>query len=176
MNLTQGALCIRNATVTDAQQLVTWWNDGTVMSHAGFPKGLCTTVEREAGRIAAQTDETGRRHVVEYEGQPIGEMSYHNAGDGIAEIGIKICDFSMQNRGLGKVLLTMFIEGLFTQLGYRQIRLDTNLQNTRAQHVYEQLGFTRVRVNKDSWTDQLGRLQSSVDYTLVPEDLVRYTL
>ena len=46
--------------------------------------------------------------------------------------------------------------------------LDTNLNNLRAQHVYECLGFQKMRVNYDSWTDQLGQLQSSVAYELIP--------
>lgn len=86
-----------------------------------------------------------------------------------AEIGIKICDPASQNRGIGKRLLCMLISELF-RMGYEKIILDTNLKNTRAQHVYERLGFRRLRVNVDSWRDQLGRLQSSVDYELRPSD------
>ena len=41
--------------------------------------------------------------------------------------------------------------------------LDTDLENERAQHVYEQLGFKKVRVNIDSWVNQLGEKRSSVD-------------
>lgn len=52
--------------------------------------------------------------------------------------------------------------------------LDTNLTNTRAQHVYESLGFHKVRTNIDSWKDQLGRLQSSVNYELIEIDFVSY--
>lgn len=33
-------LTIRQADVADAKQLTAWWNDGTVMAHAGFPYGL----------------------------------------------------------------------------------------------------------------------------------------
>lgn len=49
---------------------------------------------------------------------------------------------------------------------YWKIVLDTDLNNLRAQHVYELLGFDRVRVNEDAWTDQLGNKRSSVDYEL----------
>ena len=48
------------------------------------------------------------------------------------------------------------------------------LTNTRAQHVYELLGFRKIRTNIDSWKDQFGRLQSSVDYALVEQDFVSY--
>ena len=50
--------------------------------------------------------------------------------------------------------------------------LDTNLNNKRAQHVYDLLGFNRVKTNIDSWTDQLGVLQSSVEYELVEDDFI----
>ena len=39
-------LTIRDAVAADAEQLTAWWNDGAVMAHAGFPKGLGTTEEK----------------------------------------------------------------------------------------------------------------------------------
>lgn len=163
-------LTIRNAVAVDCEQLARWWNDGRVMAHAGFPNGLGTTPERIARELEEDDDVTHRRLVIEYEGRAIGEMSYRRKDGGAAEIGVKICDFSMQERGLGKILLSMLIVRLF-EMGFERIVLDTNLHNTRAQHVYEQLGFRKVRVNRDSWVDQLGQSQSSVDYELRPGQL-----
>lgn len=174
MHLTHGEIVIRTALPEDAAQLCIWWNDGSVMEHAGFPNGLGTTIEKEARVLAAQRDEISRRHMIEYAGRPIGEMNYRNQGGGIAEIGIKICERDMQDKGLGKVILSMFIGGLFHELGYKTIILDTNTNNLRAQHVYERLGFKKVRVNIDSWTDQLGRKQSSVDYELTPDGFISF--
>ena len=74
---------------------------------------------------------------------------------------------------MGRVVLSMLISWLFDQ-GYSKIVLDTNLTNKRAQHVYESLGFRKLRTNIDSWTDQLGQLQSSVDYELIEHDFVDY--
>ena len=93
--------------------------------------------------------------------------------DGIAEIGIKICETDCQNRGVGRKVLSMLIGWLFRN-DYSKIVLDTNLTNIRAEHVYESLGFRKVRTNIDSWKDQLGRLQSSVDYELIEKDYVSY--
>ena len=108
-----------------------------------------------------------------------GPLSLHSSDEEILavkkladDIGIKICDPSCRDRGLGKRLLRMFIGELLGPMGYRRIVLDTNLNNRRAQHVYEQLGFRRLGVRKDAWRDQLGVLQSAVDYELRPEDFI----
>lgn len=45
-----------------------------------------------------------------------------------AEIGIKICDFSKQNKGYGKILLNMLILSLFNDMGYNKIIFDTNVK------------------------------------------------
>ena len=94
-------------------------------------------------------------------------------GEGIAEIGIKICETDCQNRGLGRVILSMLISWLFEQ-GFEKIVLDTSLTNKRAQHVYESLGFRKLRINYDSWTDQLGNKQSSVDYELTEGNFIDF--
>lgn len=160
-------LTIRQAEVADAKQLTAWWNDGAVMAHAGFPGGLGTTEEEVIEGLG------NARMVIEESDRLIGECNYRNVADGIAEIGIKICETDCQNRGVGRKVLSMLIGWLFKN-GYSKIVLDTNLTNTRAQHVYESLGFRKVRTNIDSWKDQLGRLQSSIDYELVETDFNSY--
>jgi len=166
-------LVIRNAEAADSEQLALWWNDGLVMAHAGFPHGLGTSPEKIARELDGDCDSEHRRLIIECGKVPIGEMSYRRKGGGKAEIGIKICDISMQEKGFGKILLSMLIAELF-RMGFEKIVLDTNLNNTRAQHVYERIGFRKVRVNYDSWTDQLGQSQSSVDYELIPGEFVSF--
>ncbi len=169
MHIRYHDIIIRSAEARDCAQLAKWWNDGSVMAHAGFPLGLGTSAEKIAADIASDSDETRRRLVIEYKGRLIGETNYRNRGGGTAEIGIKICEPDHQEKGLGRVILSLLIRELFDR-GYEKIVLDTNLKNTRAQHVYGLLGFRKLRVNKDSWQDQLGAWQSSVDFELVPED------
>lgn len=174
MHITYKNLTIRNAGSADAEQLCAWWNDGKVMAHAGFPNGVGCTPEEIRKSLASDTDETHRRHIIELDGKPIGEMNYRNLqppAAGTAEIGIKICDQSAQNQGYGTQLLAVFIDALFNRYGYDKIILDTNLKNERAQHVYEtKLGFRRLGVEKDAWRDQLDELQSSVNYELSKVD------
>lgn len=165
--ITYNDLVIRQAGIADAKQLATWWNDGAVMAHAGFPNGLGVTEEKV---IAGLGDGL---LVIEENGRLIGECNYRTVAEGTTEIGIKICETDCQNRGIGRIVLSMLIRWLFDN-GNTKIVLDTNLRNLRAQHVYESLGFRKLRANMDSWTDQLGQKQSSIDYELVETDFVDF--
>ena len=173
MRIEYGNLTIRNAGAQDAAQLAAWWNDGKVMAHAGFPNGLGITPEEIMQKLAGDDDNMHRRLILECGGRAIGEMNYRNQMDRSAEIGIKICDFSMQEKGLGRQYLSMLIGALF-DMGYERICLDTNLKNIRAQHVYEKLGFEKIRVRENSWQDQLGAWQSAVDYALTQKNFVNF--
>ena len=167
MKLQFGNLIVRSAQLSDTQQLAEWWNDGAVMAHAGFPNGLGTTPEK----IASQLREN--LLVIQEDNRLIGECNYKKINENIAEIGIKICETDCQNRGVGRKVLSLLIKWLF-QNGCVKIVLDTNLSNRRAQHVYESLGFRKLRVNFNSWKDQLGNFQSSVDYELLEKDFINY--
>lgn len=168
-------LTIRNATTADAPLLERWWNDGALMAHAGFPNGTGEKAADIAAKIAGDDDALHRRLILEVSGTPIGEMNYRNLKDGSAEIGIKICEINRQEQGYGRKFLSMLIAALF-QMGYERIVLDTNLQNLRAQHVYESLGFVRGAVHERAFQDQLGQWQTSVDYRLSPEDFISFAL
>jgi RimJ/RimL family protein N-acetyltransferase len=148
MELQQENLLLRYATINDADILCNWWNDGKVMAHAGFPAGLNTTEDKIKKQISEETDETTRRWIIEIDGEPAGEMNYRNKGNNIAEIGIKICDFSKQEKGYGTKLLKMFINYLFEKLLYEKIILDTKIENKRAQHVYKKIGFQKIGMDE----------------------------
>lgn len=165
MNLTDNTLTIRNATAEDAPILCAWWNDGQVMAHAGFPHGLGIS-EQKIIALLAQDNDQNRRLILEFDQVPVGEMNYRTVAESVAEIGIKICVASKQNRGLGPRYLRLLLDHLFAVMGYQKVILDTNLKNKRAQHVYEKLGFRQIRTNMDAWQDQDGVWQSSVDYEM----------
>lgn len=164
----QGEVALRYAILEDAKLLCRWWNDGRVMAHAGFPNGLNTTQEAIQEQIAGENRER-RRVILEIGPVMAGEMSYRILGTS-AEIGIKICESSYQGQGYGTTALRLLIEYLFTNEEINKIILDTNLKNTRAQHVYEKIGFKKKELHMDAWRDQLGQLQSSVDYELEREN------
>ena len=169
MHLTYKNLTIREASVEDAGQLARWWNDGAVMAYVGLPKGTGETAEEIAERLKRNNEGSQRLLILEADGAPVGEAHYCSEKEGEAEIGIKICEASLQDGGLGKRFLSMLIASLFEELGYGKIVLSVDEKNTRACHVYERLGFRRARVLKDSWKNQLGEWRSSAEYELKPE-------
>ena len=169
MKLSSGNLCIRNAMLEDAKILCKWWNNGEIMAHAGYPNGIGIT-EEKITKLIEEDNDLNRRLIIEYENVAIGEMNYRTPEEKTAEIGIKICDLSQQSKGFGKKYLKMLIKHIFVNMEYNKIILDTNLKNERAQHVYENLGFRKVRTNIDAWKNQLGKLQSSIDYEMTREE------
>lgn len=168
MYLTYKQITIRNTVAEDAPQLAAWWNDGSVMAHAGFPRGLGITIEKIVTDIASDSDDTRRRLMLLADRTPIGEMCYRCVDPQTADIGIKICEADRQEQGIGRIALSMLIRHLF-QMGCTKIILDTNPNNSRARHVYEKLGFRMIRINENSWKNQLGEWESSVDYELTKE-------
>ena len=168
MDLEHNGLRIRNAVPEDAPILTLWWNDGAVMAHAGFPRGLGTTAEKVADQIRRDTDRD-RRLLLLWRERPIGEMCYRLRDGGEAEIGVKICEADCRERGLGRRALSMLIGALFA-MGCEQIVLDTMEEIARARHVYELLGFRFQGLLRDCWRDQEGRLRTAAAYSLRPED------
>ena len=182
MYLKNGNLVIRSAEIKDAVQLNTWWNDGAVMAHAGFPNGLGEALEDNIAGIKKNEKYLSQRCIIEIDSVLAGEMSYYLLEGNTAEIGIKICETAYQNQGYGSKLIWMLITYLFEdevlkeKFPVHRIILDTNLKNERAQHVYEKLGFIKLRVNYGAWKDQLGVLQDSVDYEMTKEQFEQLKL
>jgi RimJ/RimL family protein N-acetyltransferase len=175
MKITKDQITIRSAEQNDTFLLTKWWNDGNVMAHAGFPLGLMITEEKTMALIEENKHKLSQRCIIEIDSISIGELNYR-LFDSHAEIGIKICETSYQNQGYGTKILKLLISFLFNDQKINQtseikkIILDTNLENIRAQNTYLKLGFKKVRTNINAWKDQLGNLQSSVDFELLKED------
>lgn len=170
MYLHQNELTIRDALPADTPLLCRWWNDGKVMEHAGFPQGLGTSIEKITQQLLEPNNRT-HLLIIESEGLPIGEMNWRREESDHAEIGIKICESNRQEKGFGSRLIAMLCRDLFANRGIARITLDTMLENQRAQHVYEKLGFVKTGVRENCWRDQTGKLRTAVDYQLLPQQL-----
>lgn len=170
MYLVNEDLIIREAVINDAKCLCKWWSDGAVMEHAGFPNGINTNLNELIKKLKNQNDKS-KRLIIEINSKPVGEMIYYITNE-TAEIGIKICNFNYQEKGYGSKSLKLLISYLFNNMNIKRIILDTNLNNKRAQHVYEKLGFKKVEIKMNSWKNQLGELQSSIDYELLKNEFI----
>ena len=93
-------------------------------------------------------------------------MNYRAVENDIFEIGIKICEIKEQGKGYGERAIILLIEYISNDLLGKIIVLDTNLNNKGSQKFYKRLGFKEIGIRIDCWTDQLGVLQSTVDYEL----------
>jgi len=174
MKLVYKNLVIRDALPADSEQLCSWWCDGKIMAQFGLPNGAgCTP---EGIRESFGGNANPKLQIIELDGKPIGEMSYRNFCypdgvieldgkpidetdyrnmNGAAEPGIKICDFSVRDKGHGTTLLTIYIDALFRYYGYERIIIDTDMKNERARHVYEKkLGFRFLGTQKNSSLDE----------------------
>ena len=171
MELVYKNLVIRKAVGNDAEQLCVWWNDGRIMAQMGLPNGV--GCKPEDVRKSLDENKDKYRHIIELDGKPIGEMNNRdmNGEKGTAEPGIKICDFSEQNKGYGTILLTIFIDALFRYYNYEKVILDTGIKNERAQYVYEKkLGFRHIMTEKNDDPDELGIYEHIVYFEMNKAD------
>lgn len=174
IDITDNKLRIRNAVVDDIFALIKWWETPSVMEHAGFPNGIKTDYNllREKTIVRNLTKKTARL-IIEFDGNLIGEMSFSEVMPFVYQIGIKICENSYQNKGIGTTALKLLIDCIFKEYGARKIILDTMFENVRAQKVYEKIGFVKVKINEDVWQDQLGNRRTSIDYELVRDNFIK---
>lgn len=174
MSKREGSLSICPVRPGDAPRLNAWWNDGAVMTHAGFPEGLGQSLAETRAHIRDIINAPDRGlWMMLYDGAAIGESSFRVLAGGIVECGWKICEADYQNRGIGTAAIRLTLMHYFTDPGFRALHpvtaavWDTNLNNLRAQKVYEQkIGAKRLGVRENSWKDQRGAWQSAVDYRL----------
>ena len=137
------------------------------MEHAGFPLGVNITADGVQQSINKNC-ETRQLLIIELAGIPFGEMNFKIDGDK-ADFGIKICVKTMQNKGIGQVLLNALFEYLFG-LGIAKITCDTNPNNTRARHFYEhKMGMKLVKIKENCWVNQIGEPQGAVLFEITRE-------
>ncbi len=176
MRIENENIVIRSARQEDAAQLNRWWNDGRVMAHAGFPRGLGQSIEETRESLRQWEGKLDQVCIIEIDGKAVGELSYRLKGDGAAYPGWKLCDSDYQNQGYGPKIIKMLFHFLFTDERIKtespvdRIVWDTMLENKRAQHVYEEkLKAKRTGIKKDLWRDQAGKWRSAVFYEMSRE-------
>lgn len=172
-------IVIRNASISDAPILNSWWNDGKVMEHAGFPYGLGESLQQTIENIVSAQGKQRKLCIIEIDGVPVGEISY-SIKNNTAYPGFKICNGAYQNRGYGTKIILMLFEFLFndrelnTPEPIEKIKWDTMLSNTRAIHVYEhKIGAKKSGIEYKAWKDQLGEFRDAVYFEISRDEFLR---
>ena len=174
----EGRITIRALEVTDAIMFTKWWNNGALMKDVGFKKGMGVSVSEMEEAFAAEIKDTNpyrnkRRYVVEdrESHKPIGELTYGNLDMNRKScgIGIKICDISLQGKGLGQETLIAFMRYLCEKFQLDIIEIDTLKDNERAYKLYKKLGFQEVKTMENFWTDPEGESHDLVFMELKKE-------
>ncbi|MGL4338557.1 MAG: GNAT family N-acetyltransferase [Turicibacter sp.] len=175
-------LIIREVMESDALQLVTWWGNGEIMCHVGFPDGIKSNVDQLRQDIVAQMhDKNKNRHSRRYlilkkdSNTAIGELSYHDLDlkNHQCSFGIKICELNEQGQGYGEEALRGFLTFLFTEFLLHRIELDTLLENKRAQALYQKVGFKVIGVKRDMWLDPSGTYRSAVLMDMLRDEFLQ---
>ncbi len=177
MRIEKDNIVIRSANIDDAIQLNKWWNDGKIMAHAGFPKGLGQSLEDTIIQIRKYEGKLSQVCIIEIDGKNIGELNYRIKDDGSVYPGWKICDLDYQNQGYGTEIIKILFKFLFSdeninsKFSVDRITWDTMLENKRAQYIYEKkIHARKIGIKENAWKDQLGNLRSSVEYEITRED------
>lgn len=105
-------IIIRSADIKDAEVLNSWWNDGEIMEHAGFPNGLGESLETTRANLE-KTNPFYYLCIIEIDNKKVGECSF-GLKDNTAYPGWKICEKTYQNKGYGPKIINILIEYLFT--------------------------------------------------------------
>ncbi|NLY19702.1 MAG: GNAT family N-acetyltransferase [Tissierellia bacterium] len=179
MRVEKDNIVIRSAVEDDAMYLNRWWNDGDVMEHAGFPKGLNLSLEETIKNIKSWENKLDELCIIEIDGIPIGELNFKIKGD-TAYPGWKICEKEYQNIGYGPKVINLLLNFIFSDVDINsleticEISWDTMAENTRAQYVYEEkIGARKTDLKRNHWKDQLGNWRDTIYYAINREEFYR---
>ena len=109
MRIEKDNIVIRSANLKDAEILNHWWNDGSVMEHAGFPNGLGQRMEETKECVKRNEGLISQLCIIEIDGKPVGELDYSITGNDTAYSGWKICEKEYQNKGYGTVIINVSV-------------------------------------------------------------------
>lgn len=169
LNLKQ--LEIKEANETDTQTLISWWANGDLMRHVGFPNGIQTNIKQLRTELIKQSlatnTEPKRRFIIfkKDNHKAIGELAFNHL-----DLHNKSCEIDEQGKGYGEEALRGFITYLFKTYKLHRIYLDTLLENKRAQQLYQKIGFKTIGIARDVWLDPQGNYRSAVLMDLLESD------
>jgi RimJ/RimL family protein N-acetyltransferase len=154
-------LVLRPIEEEDLPHLLTWWNNGQIMSSVGFPNGLNLTMEEMKGYWAEwEQDDSGFRKIVCLaDGTKIGETNFHDYKPERKEIqiGLKICRPDLWGKGLGTEALQAMTDYAFLNLGVKRVLVNPARTNKAVIRVNEKCGYRIIASNEVALLMELTR-------------------
>jgi RimJ/RimL family protein N-acetyltransferase len=87
--------------------LASWWNDGNIMSYFGYPLGMNVTEDDVISELDNDQQKLYHRLMICADNTYVGETYYQHLDNETAKIGIRICNHTLQNKGMGRIILSI---------------------------------------------------------------------
>ena len=148
----------------DMQAMATWLSDQRVLQwFHGRDKPYDVPAVRGHYSSSTLADEGVHGCIIEFDGRPVGYIQFFEVSRYAAEYGFSVdddlsdvwaCDMFVGDvdrwgQGIGTASLSVVLDHLFVQRMARRVLIDPRVVNERAVHMYEKVGFRRVRVLPD---------------------------
>lgn len=156
--ISTGDISIRPMKASDFDLVAKWLSDPRVFEFIhGKPKDLTWVKKKYGPRIAKK--EKINSNIIEYKNKPVGYIQYfdikpyekdyemENAND-IWAIDLWIGEPNFWDKGIGSKALKLIMEHIFKDKKAKKIIIDPHIDNSRAIHVYEKVGFKKVKILK----------------------------
>ncbi|MEC9488088.1 MAG: GNAT family protein [Halanaerobium sp.] len=166
-------LLIRNVEKKDIPLLKAWDNPGARGPFQEYHFSSFKNLEDRYERDGFNSDENKVLLVEEEDGDPIGLIYVNLVRDGIARLGLVICEPEYRNKGCGQQVTRMIIGHLIDNYPLARIEADTDVENYPARRVLESTGFQQEGILRN-YRYHHGQWRDFALYSLLPlKDLDR---
>jgi acetylornithine deacetylase len=162
----RGEVTVRPLTDTDddMQAMVMWLNDPRILEwFEGRDQPSDLVAVRQHYSSSALAAEGVHGCIMEVDQRPVGYIQFFDVSRYAFEYGFSAqddlsdvwaCDMFVGDadrwgRGIGTAALSVVLDHLFVQRAARRVLIDPRVVNPRAVHLYEKVGFRRVRLLPD---------------------------
>ncbi len=151
-------ICPMQDEESDYQLMAKWLSDPRVYEFIhGKPKDLIWAKNKYGPRI--RKEEPVNACIIEFKNQPIGYIQYFNIKPyekdyemkntkDIWAIDLWIGEVEFWDKGIGSQALKLLKDYIFKKLHAKKIIIDPHTDNPRAIHVYEKVGFKKIKILK----------------------------
>lgn len=156
--ISSGDISIRLLRSADLDLMAKWLSDPKVYEFVhGKPKDLTWVKKKYGPRIVKK--EKINSSIIEYKSTPVGYIQYFDIKPYEADYEMKntkdiwaidlwIGEPAYWEKGIGSKALKLVIDNIIKNKKAKKIIIDPHVDNPRAIHVYEKVGFKKVKILK----------------------------